>query len=152
MSETPEVRIVRASAASAPRIAALQAAAFPQPWGEGFVASLMHLPGTIAFVAEAGDAPVGFVLARALAGEAEILSVAVAEAGRRRGVGAALLRKALAAALAAGAEDIHLEVSVRNAAAIALYERAGFAQSGVRARYYADGSDALVLRRRLIRD
>lgn len=147
-----DVRILRVGVGSARRIATLQAAAFPEPWGEGFVTSLMHLPGTIAFVAEADGAPLGFILARALAGQAEILSIAVETAGRRRGVATALLEQALSAAIATGAESVHLEVDVENAPAIALYERAGFARSGVRRRYYASGADALVLRRRLIRD
>jgi ribosomal-protein-alanine N-acetyltransferase len=42
-----------------------------------------------------------------------------------------------------------LEVSERNAAARALYAAAGFAEVGRRRRYYADGADALVLRRDL---
>jgi ribosomal-protein-alanine N-acetyltransferase len=55
----------------------------------------------------------------------------------------------MAAAAAAGARDMHLEVSETNEAARALYAGAGFAVSGRRRGYYADGSDALVLRRAL---
>jgi ribosomal-protein-alanine N-acetyltransferase len=142
-------RISAAPVAAAPRIAALQKDAFEDPWDVRFVTSLMHLPGTIAYVAERDGRDAGYVMARALWGEAEILSIAVAEAARGRGVGAALLGHALAAAAAAGACDVHLEVSVANAAARALYARAGFVESGRRRRYYADGSDALTLRRTL---
>ena len=47
-----------------------------------------------------------------------------------------------------GARAAFLEVSIGNKAARALYERAGFAPAGRRPRYYADGTDALVLRGR----
>jgi ribosomal-protein-alanine N-acetyltransferase len=43
-----------------------------------------------------------------------------------------------------------LEVSEANGAARALYAAAGFEEAGRRRRYYADGSDALVLRRALL--
>ncbi|HET8995878.1 MAG TPA: ribosomal-protein-alanine acetyltransferase, partial [Acetobacteraceae bacterium] len=44
-----------------------------------------------------------------------------------------------------GAATLTLEVAVDNAAARRLYESTGFTQVGRRKRYYADGSDALVL-------
>ena len=53
----------------------------------------------------------------------------VRDAARRRGVGAALLEGAVAAALARGARRVELDVNEHNPAALALYERAGFAIS-----------------------
>ncbi len=152
MRDGADLRITRASIASAKRIATLQAAAFAEAWGDGFVTSLMHLPGTVAYIAETDDGLLGFVLARAIGGEAEIISIAVDKLARGQGVGGTLLGHALAAAAAAGAREIHLEVAVANVAALALYAQAGFKESGIRRRYYADGSDALVLRRRLMSD
>jgi ribosomal-protein-alanine N-acetyltransferase len=149
MTGTAALTMVRATIASARRIAAIQAASFPEPWGERFVASLLQLPGTVAFVGQAEGADLGYVLARAIAGEAEVLSIAVAASARHRGVGRALLAQAMAAASAAGSRDMHLEVSVANGAARALYESLGFTVSGRRPRYYADGADALILRRTL---
>jgi ribosomal-protein-alanine N-acetyltransferase len=81
-----------------------------------------------------------------VAEEAEVLTLAVIPAMRRRGVAAALLRRAMAEAAARGAGALFLEVSTRNAAAQALYRRFGFIEVGRRRRYYPDGSDALVLR------
>jgi [ribosomal protein S18]-alanine N-acetyltransferase len=91
----------------------------------------------------------GFVLARAAAGEAEILTLAVVPAARRQGVGSALLAGAMAAACARGAAEMFLEVAASNAAAHALYAGLGFTEVGRRPRYYADGADAFVLRRTL---
>ena len=56
----------------------------------------------------------------------------------------------MALAAARGAAAMFLEVSESNLAARALYEAGGFARAGLRRRYYADGTDALVLRRDLL--
>jgi ribosomal-protein-alanine N-acetyltransferase len=135
------------SAADAPALAALHAAAFPpaEAWGADAIALMLGLEGGFGF----GLADQGFVLARAVAGEAEILTLAVAPPARRRGLAAILLRAAMMEAQYRDAEVMFLEVSDRNTAARGLYAGAGFAQVGRRRRYYADGSDALVLSRRL---
>jgi ribosomal-protein-alanine N-acetyltransferase len=88
----------------------------------------------------------GFVLASAIAGQSEILTLAVVPARRRAGLGQALLQAAMAEAGRRGAGEMFLEVATGNAAARALYESAGFRAAGLRRRYYADGADALVLR------
>jgi ribosomal-protein-alanine N-acetyltransferase len=68
---------------------------------------------------------------------------------RRHGVGTELVARGAAEAAARGAKRLFLEVADDNAAARALYARAGFAEAGRRPRYYAraDGSrrDALLL-------
>ena len=147
------VRAVDASAL--PALAALHARAFPpdERWGVVALRAMLALEGAFGLMAGAEEpedhAPGrirGFVLARAVAGEAEILTLAVDPAARRRGVGRLLLEAALAEAIGRGASVLFLEVSEANAAARALYARAGAAEVGRRRRYYADGSDALVLR------
>lgn len=136
-----------AGAADAPALAALHAAAFPsgEAWGADAIAMMLAMPGAFGLWREAE----GFVLARAAAGEAEILTLAVVPAARRKGLGAALLAGAMAAGRARGAEAMFLEVAEGNAAARALYLSFGFAEVGRRRRYYPDGSDALVLQRAL---
>ncbi len=86
------------------------------------------------------------VLARAAADEAEILTLGVVPTARRRGLGRALLDAAKAEAARRGARAVFLEVSTHNAAARRLYLASGFVEAGLRRRYYADGSDALLLR------
>lgn len=136
-----------AAAAEAPALAALHAAAFPpaDAWGPDALRLMLEMPGAYGLVAPGR----GFVLARVAADEAEILTLAVAAACRRQGVGAALLAGAMAGAAARGAATMFLDVSEANVAARALYAAAGFDEAGRRRRYYADGSDALVLRRAL---
>ncbi len=93
----------------------------------------------------------GFALIRTIAGESELLTIAVAPEVRRQGLGRGLLEAALSAARDKSAEEMFLEVAADNAAAIALYARAGFTETGRRAAYYRqpDGSrvDAVLMAR-----
>jgi ribosomal-protein-alanine N-acetyltransferase len=135
-------------------LAAVHAAAFDSPWPPQAFAELLASPGVFALAAVDG-APVGLILMRAIAGEAEVLTLAVSPTHRRLGAGAALLQAGLNLAAAAGAETAFLEVASDNAAAVALYASAGFEPAGRRAGYYArppgPAADALVLRRALNR-
>jgi [ribosomal protein S18]-alanine N-acetyltransferase len=128
-------------------MAALHAAAFPpaERWDAHAFATQLALPGGFGFLA--GDQ--GMVLARHAADEAEILTIAVVPAARRAGLGARLLRAAEAYAISQGARKMFLEVAPDNLPAAELYGAAGYLEVGRRRRYYPDGSDALVLARRL---
>lgn len=128
-----------------PALAALHALAFDHPWGASELAELLASPGAFAVLAEGK----GFILCRAVAGEAEILTLAVDPTVRRCGTGRALVEAAAGLATLVPAEALFLEVAADNAAALALYRAAGFEQVGLRRRYYASGADALVMRRAL---
>jgi ribosomal-protein-alanine N-acetyltransferase len=143
--------ITEAGAEAAALLAALHergiGAAGPA-WTEAAFATLLALPGRRAFIAGEGDAPVGFILLGLAADEAEIITLAVLPAARRRGVGAALVTAAGREAAARGAARLFLEVAEDNAPARALYSRAGFLPVGRRKGYYThEGGavDALVL-------
>ena len=80
--------------------------------------------------------------------EAHLLTIAVAENHQRQGLGARLLRQAMAIGRSGGATTLLLEVRPSNAKALAMYRHFGFAQIGVRRGYYPAASgreDALVL-------
>lgn len=91
----------------------------------------------------------GYVLFWHVTDEIHLLSVAVAPAVRRRGVGRALVEDVLAYAREHAAAKVLLEVRASNAAAIALYRGLGFTEFNVRARYYADGEDGVEMTRSL---
>jgi ribosomal-protein-alanine N-acetyltransferase len=111
------------------------------------VESLLQLPG---WVAAMEGKVVGFVIARAVADEMEILNLAVEPAGRRQGIGGALLDNALAFGRRSGARRAFLEVRESNRGARRFYERHEFAVIGRRPRYYRDPiEDALVMARGL---
>ena len=121
----------------------LHGSCFPyEPWSASAFAGLLVSPGMFALIAQAdgqaaetGD-PTGFVLARAIAGEAEIVAIGVDPARRRNGAGAALLEGAIELARVAGAEAVFLEAAENNNQACQLYTRRGFIKIGRRANYY----------------
>ncbi len=126
------------------RLAAIHAEAFATPWDADAFAELLDQPGVFAVFE-----PDGFILVRRVADEAEILTLAVRPAARRAGLGGRLLGRAAVLAASGGAGRLFLEVAEGNAAARALYARAGFQEIGRRRAYYRrpDGraEDALVL-------
>jgi [ribosomal protein S18]-alanine N-acetyltransferase len=137
-----------AGVAHAATMAAIHRAAFPpnEAWGSDAIALQLALPGVFGWLDQRG----GMILARVAADEAEVLTLAVAPEARRQGIGTTLLETALRLARVRGARTAFLEVSDANTPARSLYKRAGFTLAGRRPRYYADGTDALVLRRTLI--
>lgn len=132
----------------AARLAAIHAEAFDRPgdtpWSAAAFADLLTQAGVFAV-----EAPDGFILMRVVADEAEILTLAVRPGARRGGQGGRLVGEGVLAAAARGATRVFLEVAEDNAAARALYDRAGFVEAGRRPGYYAaaDGGrrDALLL-------
>ncbi|MDB5440063.1 MAG: ribosomal-protein-alanine acetyltransferase [Caulobacteraceae bacterium] len=128
-------------------LAALHASAFDKPWSEVEFAALLRQTGVFA-----ASEPGGFILVRQVADEAEILTLAVEPAGRRRGLGRRLTEQAAAQAAQRGAAKLFLEVAIDNPAAIALYRACGFRELGLRRGYYSrveSAIDALVLGRDL---
>ena len=129
-------------------LAEVHATAFEQPWDAASFASLLGQDG----VAVLGDAD-GFVLIRTVAGESEILTLAVRPEARRRGYGRLLVEGAVHQAGLDGATQLFLEVAEDNTAALALYRLTGFNQVGLRVGYYTrpDGRrvSAAVLARNL---
>lgn len=125
-------------------LAEIHAEAFDAPWDAMAFRDLLSQPGVIA-VAEVD----GFILIRVVADEAEILTLAVRPAARRRGIAGRLTAQAAAAAQSLGATRLFLEVAEDNAPARALYAALGFQPAGRRRGYYArkDGpaADALIL-------
>ncbi len=84
----------------------------------------------------------GFVLYRFVAGDIEIMNLAVRQKGR--GHGKVLLDAFLALPLlGASSPKIFLEVAASNVAARKLYGRAGFVETGLRRAYYRSGEDAV---------
>ncbi len=132
------------------RLAEIHAESFtvPRPWGAEEIGETLTQPGS--FLLTAAD---GFLIGRAVTGEAELLTLAVRPGARRRGTGSALVAAFLDAARSRGAERAFLEVAAENAAALSLYARAGFTEAGRRRGYYrapeGGAVDAVVMARDL---
>ena len=90
-----------------------------------------------------GGTLLGYLLFWHVVDELHLLNVAVAIPCRRRGIGRALMQDLLGYARSHEVVGILLEVRASNAGAIAMYEALGFERFNVRARYYADGEDAV---------
>lgn len=129
---------------------------FSRAWTDGEFQSLLSQDTATGFVARlegaaVRDAIAGFVLARAAAGEAEILSIAVSKRYARHGLGWRLMRAVLQELRSRDAESVFLEVDETNDAATALYKKLGFETVAERPAYYTgpDGkkNKAFVMRR-----
>lgn len=90
----------------------------------------------------------GFIVYRAVADEAEILTIGVHPDARRAGIASAMLVVAEQDLRTRGIKKLFLEVAENNAPARKLYERAGFHQIGIRPKYY-DGVDAIMMEKEL---
>jgi ribosomal-protein-alanine N-acetyltransferase len=89
---------------------------------------------------------IGFVGVWLLPDDAHIVTVAVRESYRRRGIGELLVITAIELAQENQHPRVSLECRVSNSPALALYEKYGFQQVGLRPRYYSDNhEDAYVL-------
>jgi ribosomal-protein-alanine N-acetyltransferase len=119
-------------------------------WTSAEIADLLASPGAAGVLLQDDAEPVGFALCRAVADEAELLTIAVRADRRRYGAGRALVDKVIDLARERGAHSLFLEVGADNAAALALYERVGFRRVGRRVAYYRrrgrPPADAVVMR------
>lgn len=88
----------------------------------------------------------GFIGVWLLVDEAHVVTIAVRDSHRGRGIGELLLIAAIETALREQQETVTLECRVSNAVALRLYEKYGFQQAGLRPRYYSDNhEDAYIL-------
>jgi [ribosomal protein S18]-alanine N-acetyltransferase len=159
----PDVRRIGPQSAqeSARACAAIHAQSFAHPWSANEFEALLAGRDVVAEAAMAKSLfgrlsgrhqkLVGFVLSRRVLDEAEILTIAVAQRLRRRGIGTALLSAHLATLAGLGTKALFLEVEAGNDAALRLYAQFGFAQVGTRKGYYpkseGEAAAALLLRR-----
>jgi [ribosomal protein S18]-alanine N-acetyltransferase len=152
-----EPAFAEARPSDAQAIAAIHGVSFQRGWGEDEIYRLLIEKNVVAHratIGASGRKVIGFILSRLAAGEAEILSVAIAPAWRGRKLARPLLDLHLRRLAGLGTRAVFLEVGEHNAAATQLYRRAGFREVGKRQGYYQGdgegGATALVMRRDLI--
>ncbi len=147
---TGAVTLREMTAADLPAVLDLEHALFgDEAWTEGMLASELAgvASGRYYLVGEDGAELVGYAgLLTPGGGQADVLTLAVAEPRQGHGLGAALL-DALLAEARRGCTEVFLEVRVDNHRAQLLYQRRGFVEIGIRRGYYQpSGTDALVMR------
>lgn len=134
------VRLARGSADDLDSVMAVMSSAFSEEFGEAWTrsqcAGILPMTGVRLMLARnSGDEVVGFSLYRTIAGDSELLLLAVASEAQRQGIGRALIEDFIEESKNNGAEKVHLEVRDGNSA-VHVYEAAGFKQSNRRRNYY----------------
>lgn len=138
-----DVRLRPAQIWDAPRLARLHAESFAFGWSgadfEAMLADKAILADVLVSQGVFGSIVTGFAISRVAADEAELLTIALDGEVRGKGLSRRLLLQHAQRLRQAGAEKIFLEVAEDNAAALALYNRIGFVETGRRVGYYATG-------------
>ena len=130
------------------QVAALEKICFSDPWSENSVASELENELALWLVALDGDTVVGYIGSQTVCGETDMMNVAVHPDHRRRGIAENLIDSLIRELKKRDSHSLTLEVRASNAPAIALYEKMGFSQAGLRKNYYRNPKeDALILRR-----
>jgi ribosomal-protein-alanine N-acetyltransferase len=139
------VRLVEGGADDLDCVMEIMGSAFPARYGESWTrsqcAGILPMTGVRLILARTEKDCVGFSLYRTIAGDSELLLLAVDPRVQRKGIGRKLLGHFIDDARANGAERVHLEVRDGNAAT-RLYESAGFVQVNRRRNYYRGKSGA----------
>ncbi|MBP5736351.1 MAG: ribosomal protein S18-alanine N-acetyltransferase [Acidaminococcaceae bacterium] len=128
-----------------PAVMELDREAFFDPWRRETWLREIRNPIAVWIVETADSNIVGFAGLWNVAGEAQVMRVAVRKALRNRGLGLLLTQELINMAWESGAEAVTLEVRESNAAARRVYERCGFVSSGVRPDYYEDTHEGAVI-------
>lgn len=143
---TSPVTVCETGSEACPAIALLESACFDVPWSIAAVRSLLDDGLTRVWVARTSSGVVGAALLRIVAGEGELLRIAVHPESQRQGIGRVLLRAVLSAIADACPLGVYLEVRASNVAARHLYAREGFVERGRRRDYYdAPREDAILM-------
>ncbi len=142
------------------RVMHINRVCLPENYGDYFFMDLYNRFPETFIVAEENGEIVGYVMCRIELGlsnfgfsgfikKGHIVSIAVMPEHRRRGIGGALVTKALEGMRLYNAKQAFLEVRISNMPAISLYKKLGFRVTRTIQGYYSDGEDAYVMNREL---
>ncbi|WP_457555811.1 ribosomal protein S18-alanine N-acetyltransferase [Candidatus Pyrohabitans sp.] len=132
------------------RVYEIEAQSFKDPYHPIFLINLYELYGDTFLVAEEAGEVVGYVIARKVNAKGHIIAIAVAPEHRCRGIGRALMLAVEEELRKKGVTELWLEVRVSNTRAVKFYKRLGYVEKGILKGYYADGEDAMLLKKYLL--
>ena len=118
------------------QVAEIERQIFSIPWSEKAFRDSMESDMTIYIVAKENDNVAGYAGMYLSFEEGNITNVAVNPLSRRKGIGEKIVRDILNRAYEKGVRDVFLEVRETNSVAIALYEKIGFKEEGIRKNFY----------------
>jgi ribosomal-protein-alanine N-acetyltransferase len=136
------IRLVKSADMDA--ISELEDASFEDPFPSYFLSQLADANPDTFLVAEVNGKIVGYAVVDNGIDQQHLVSIAVSAGLRRKGIGQALL-DGLIRRLHEG--SLGLEVRRSNKAAIELYHKNGFTDTGIAHSYYKDGEDAIQMER-----
>lgn len=146
IDEQREVQIVHMSYEDLAEVHQLDKLCFSAPWDLFAYYRDMGNPCAYYLVAHQGKSVIGFGGMWVVEDEAHVVTLAVRQEHRRRGIGRRLLQALLVEARRRGATTVTLEVRVHNLAAQQLYSSFGFHILAYRRGYYPDNQeDAAVM-------
>ena len=139
------IEIVKMNESHVSAVAELEKQNFSEPWPEIAVRGELTNKLALWLVAVEDGVVAGYVGSQTVLQEADMMNIAVADTHRRRGIARMLVEELIRQL---DAYQLTLEVRASNAPAIALYEKLGFTQVGLRKNYYhKPKEDALILRK-----
>lgn len=118
------------------QVAEIERQIFSIPWSERAFRNSMESDNTIYIVAKENNNVAGYAGMYLSFEEGNITNVAVNPLSRRKGIGEKIVRDILNRAYEKGVRDVFLEVRETNSVAIALYEKIGFKEEGIRKNFY----------------
>ncbi len=153
--QAAKISFSTAGPAAAKLLAELHGESFATRWSETDFSGMLAVPGTSAIFVSSQNNPLGFVLFRRAADEAEILTICTRPAFRQKGHGKLLVQHLESLLRKEGVKSLFIEVAISNNAALALYASSRFEKAGTRKNYYERSGgaheDALIMRKRLRR-
>ncbi len=127
-------------------VLAIEKESFTRPWSRNhFLDELRSLHAFPLVAHDRNGDVIGYIFPRLLLDEGHILNVAVKPAFCGKGVGRLLVERVLSDCRGKGAAFVSLEVRFSNNAAISLYRRLGFVETGRRRHYYENSEDAILM-------
>lgn len=139
------VQLRKMTAADVEALTAIEQTCFSDAWSERMVRDLADSSWDEVWVLEAEDI-LGYINYRFIAGEGELMRIAVLPEYRGRGYSKVLMDAMMEAAAKNQITDLTLEVRAGNESAIGLYKTYGFAEEAVRKKYYHNPmEDALIM-------
>ncbi len=139
-----------------PAVIEINMEALPEHYSDYFFESILRELPEAFIVAELNDRVVGYIMCKIEFGfsnfrklgfvkKGHVVSVAVLEVHRGKGVGKALMLEGINGAMHRRGDEIYLEVRVSNIGAVKMYERLGFETKSRLRSYYRDGEDAYLM-------
>ena len=148
-STTHSERICRLQLGNLQELIELENACFPHPYSVDQLSSLLTDPNSISAGILLGSDLIGYLFSRNVLQSLDIERIAVSPGQRRKGFSSELIHFAERKCQDLNINNLTLEVSSLNEGAIAFYCSLGFEVDGKRAAYYKDGSDAVLMSKKI---